>query len=128
MRTLSIIIASLLISAPAYSKNEPEISGIALQQIQAQDFEASSDIVFPAVMTVLQDSGYRILAADRATGLITAQGSTESKLSYNILFGFGQKKKVPIISAFIEARSANFTRTRLNFVMSTGKSRNAFTP
>lgn len=106
---------------------EPKLTGLALQQIQSRDMEATSDTVFKSVMTVLQDSGFRIMSADKDTGLITAQGSSESKIIYNIWFGFGSKKQIPIVSAFVEERGINLTRVRLNFVMSTGKSRNAFT-
>ena len=77
-------------------------------------------------MTVLQDAGYRIQSADKATGLIVAEGSSKKQLTYNILFGFGQKKKVPTVSAFIEFRGPQYTRVRLSFVMSARKSRNAF--
>lgn len=110
-------------TAPA---KDAELSGMALQQIQAKDFETSASIVFPAVMTVLQDGGFRIQSADRETGLITAIGSTEAKTTFNLWWGLGKKKKTPIVSAFIEQRGTNLTRARLNFVMSTGKDRNVF--
>lgn len=119
------VFAAIVVAAPALAKEEP-VTGMALQQIQAKDFESTAAVVFPAVMTVLQDAGFRILTADKDTGLITAQGSSEAKLTYNIWFGLGQKKQTPIISAFIEQRGSNLTRARLNFVMTTGKSRNAF--
>ena len=119
-------IALLLLTSPASAK-QPEVSGLELQQIQARDLETSPQIAFPSVMTVLQDSGYRIQTADKDTGLITAMGSSSQKLTYNLWFGFGQKKKFPIVSAFIESRGSKYTRVRLNFVMSEGKSRNSFT-
>lgn len=115
-----------LANAPLQAR-EPEISGMALQQIQAKDFETQASIAFPAVMTVLQDSGYRIMSADRDTGLITAIGSSSGKLIWAPFVGFRQKKKVPQVSAFIEQRGPNYARVRLTFVMSTGKSDRAFT-
>ena len=124
----AIILAALvgaIFSAPAQA-GEPALTGMALQQIQAKDFETEAVIAFPAVMTVLQDSGYRILTADRDTGLITAMGSTASHLVVGF-FAFRQKKQVPQVSAFIEQRGRNLSRIRLNFVMSTGKSDRAFT-
>ena len=116
---------ALLAVAPAAAK-EAQVTGMALQQIQAKDFEAPASIVFPAVMTVLQDAGFRIQSADRDTGLITAMGSSEAKLTWNIWWGLGKKKQTPVVSAFIEQRGPNFTRARLSFVMSTGKDRNVF--
>jgi hypothetical protein len=115
------------VSAPVSAKKEPQLSGLELQQIQARDMETTPEVAFPAVMTVLQDSGYRIQSADKDTGLIVAAGSTTAKMTYNIWWGLGKKKQVPIVSAFIEPRGKAYTRVRLNFVMSTGKSRNTFT-
>lgn len=111
------------VSASAGASKPPQLTGLELQQIQSRDMETSPAIAFPAVMTVLQDSGYRIQAADKDTGLISATGSSSSKMTYNIWYGMGKKKDVPIVSAFIEPRGKQHTRIRLNFVMSSGKSR-----
>lgn len=124
---VAILVSAICAASPALAKKEPELSGLELQQIQAKDLETTASIAFPAVMTVLQDAGYRIQSADKDTGLITAIGSTQSKLTWNIWFGLGSKKKIPIVSAFIEPRGPQYTRIRLNFVMSEGKSRQAFT-
>src|SRR5690348_7533530 len=87
--------------APAIAKKQPEVTGLALQQIQSRDYEVSKDITFPSVMTVLQDSGYRIEAADKDTGLITGVASTKNVTTYNIFWGLGKKKRTPSVSAFI---------------------------
>ncbi len=128
MKNIGIMLAAAAISVVSpVSAKEPQLTGLALQQIQARDIETPTDVAFPAVMTVLQDSGYRILAADRTTGLISAIGSAQSKLTYNIWHGIGKKKDVPMVSAFIERRTPTLTRIRLNFVISKGKSRDSFT-
>jgi len=114
--------AALLACGPAQAKKPPEISGLALQQIQSRDFEVTKEISFPAVMTVLQDSGYRIGDADKDTGLITGTASTKSTTTYNIFWGLGKKKRTPVVSAFIEDRGRG-SRVRLNFVLSTAKNR-----
>lgn len=116
-----VIGVSAVFANPVFSK-KPEKSGLELQQIQSRDFEVSKEITFPAVMSVLQDAGYRINAADRDTGLITGQGSASGKITYNILFGVGNKKRSPIVSAYIEPRGPNASRVRLNFVMAVTKS------
>ena len=122
-KTLAAFAAvTLLTSGLAQAKKQPEMSGLELQQIQSRDFEVGKDISFPAVMTVLQDSGYRIGDADKDTGLITGAASTKSATTYNILWGFGKKKKTPVVSAFVEERGRG-SRVRLNFVLSTTKSR-----
>jgi hypothetical protein len=107
-----------LLAAPhAVAKKVPELSPLALQQLQARDLETTKDQAFGAVMSVLQDSGYRIQAADKDTGLITGVASTKGKLTYNLFTGFGKSKKSPIVSAFIEQRTPKLARVRLSFVM-----------
>jgi hypothetical protein len=124
MRTTltAIAVAILLTGGPAQAKKPPEISGLALQQIQSRDYEVGKEVSFPSVMTVLQDAGYRIEQADKDTGLITGTASTKSATTYNIFWGFGKKKKTPVVSAFVEDRGRG-SRVRLNFVLSTTKSR-----
>ena len=113
--------AALLATSPAVARKKPEISGLALQQIQARDFEAGRDLTFPAVMTVLQDAGYRISAADKDTGLITGSASTASNTTWVPFIGFGKSKKTPVVSAFIEDRGTG-SRIRLNFVLAKTRS------
>lgn len=110
----TLAVVSLAGSAAA---KEQKPSGLALQQIQAKDFEVPKDVTFPSVMSVLQDEGYRINDADLETGLITATASSKTKVSYNLFVGFGTKKKTPMVSAYIENRGKSNSRVRLSFVM-----------
>ena len=126
-RSPILCLAALMVTASPSFAQQASPTGMALQQIQAKDIEAPFSVVFPAVMTVFQDAGFRILAADKDTGLITAIGSSEARWTFNIWWGLGKKKETPIVSAFIEERGPHFTRARLNFVMSTGKDRNILT-
>ncbi len=123
MRKLILVLgaAALVSASPALARKRPEISGLALQQIQARDFEAPKEVTFPSVMTVLQDSGYRIAGADKETGLITGSASTKSNTTWVPFIGFGKSKKTPVVSAFIEDRGTG-SRIRLNFVMAKTKS------
>lgn len=114
-------LALAMVSSPALAKKKPEPTGLELQQIQTRDFDVSKDVTFPAVMSVLQDAGYRINAADKDTGLITGQGSSKGKMTYNIIWGIGNKKRSPVVSAYIEPRGANMSRVRLSFVMAVTK-------
>ena len=72
----SVALATTL-AAPAMAEKKPQLSGLELQQVQARDMETSVEVAFPAVMTVLQDAGYRIQDADKDTGLIVAEGSSK---------------------------------------------------
>ena len=110
-------LALLSAAMPAAAKKQPELTPLQLQQMQARDLEASHDTAFAAVMTVLQDSGYRIGNADKDTGLITGSASTSSKLTWAPFVGFGRGKKTPVVSAYIEQRGPKMSRVRLNFVM-----------
>ena len=112
-----VAVASVMVGSPALAKKAPPPTGLALQQLQSRDIEGSKEQVFGAVMSVLQDSGYRIQAADKDTGLITGIASTTAKMTYSLFTGFGKSKKSPIVSAFIEPRGPLATRVRLSFVM-----------
>ncbi|MES2337101.1 MAG: hypothetical protein V4537_03270 [Pseudomonadota bacterium] len=109
-------------SSVAEAKKKPEPSALELQALQSRDIEGTKEQAFGAVMSVLQDSGYRIQAADKDTGLITGIASTSSKMVYSFWSGFGKSKKSPIVSAFIEQRTPTMTRVRLSFVMAKVKS------
>jgi hypothetical protein len=119
---LAATTALLLVTGSSSSaEKKRQVSGLELQQIQARDFEVPKSVSFPAVMTVLQDAGYRIAAADKDTGLITGTASTQSHTTWLPFVGFGRSKKSPVVSAFIEDRGAG-SRIRLNFVLAKTKS------
>ena len=123
---VAVALAYAVVIVPAQAKDAPP-TGLALQQIQARDFEANLDVLFPSIVTVLQDSGYRITEADRASGFISGVGSAEQKTTFNLWWGFGKKKEVPMVSVFVEQRGPNIARARLNFVISKAKSRKVYT-
>lgn len=119
MRRFSLLVMALaaaMVPVTAQAK-KPKMSPLEIQQMQSRDLEANKNIAFSAVMSVLQDEGYRVGSADKDTGLITAMASTSSKLTWNPLGGFGKSKKTPVITAYIEEVGINVTKVRLNFVM-----------
>jgi len=118
-RSIKAAVAISIAMTPAigFAKKAPVPSGLELQQIQTRDIDGSKSVVFGAVMSVLQDSGYRIQAADKDTGLITGIASTKANLTWMPFVGFGSSKKSPIVSAYIEDKTASITRVRLSFVM-----------
>ena len=71
---------------------EPEINltPLEIQSIQSRDYDKGKDIVFPSVMSVLQDLGYSIKAADIVTGLITAESTAKSNQAMKIWLGITQ--------------------------------------
>lgn len=126
MRKLFLAVAaSAIVFSPfpsAAKEKQPQMSSLQIQQMQTRDIEAPKNLVFGAVMTILQDSGYRIEAADKDTGLITGIGSSKGKMTWAPFVGFGKSKKTPIVSAFIEEYGSTYTRVRLSFVMAKVKS------
>ncbi|GAA3905778.1 hypothetical protein GCM10022276_25400 [Sphingomonas limnosediminicola] len=112
---------SMISGSAAVARKKPEMSALELQQMQARDYEAPKSVTFPAAMTILQDSGYRITTADKDTGLITGSASTNSHTTWVPFVGFGRSKKTPVVSVFVEDRGAG-SRVRLNFVLTKAKS------
>ncbi|MES1985346.1 MAG: hypothetical protein V4461_10365 [Pseudomonadota bacterium] len=119
---LTLAAACVVIATPVNAKKPPEMSPLQVQELQSRTVETTKTIAFSAVMSVLQDSGYRIGSADRDTGLITGVASTNTKMTWMPFIGFGSSKKTPVVSAFIEDISPTSTKIRLNFVMT--KNRN----
>jgi hypothetical protein len=103
----------LMLSGPlAAAERQPQMSALQIQSIQTKEFEASKEMVFGSVMSVLQDAGYRIKAADLVTGLITGAGATERKRT----FLGGDNYRAPVVTAFVE-QFGKITKVRLNFVV-----------
>ena len=123
MKKLIILVGLVAasVATPVLAKAKQELSPLQLQSMQTKEFEVAKDQAFGAVMTVLQDSGYRIQSGDVQSGLITGIGSTTGKMSYSLWSGFGKKKLTPIVSAFIE-QMGPVSKIRLNFIMAKVKS------
>ena len=95
---------------------EPEINltPLEIQSIQSRDYDKGKDIVFPSVMSVLQDLGYSIKAADIVTGLITAESTAKSNQAMKIWLGITQVTQTNA-NVFIEEIQSK-TKVRINFV------------
>ncbi len=99
------------------SSNPPaqaSLSPAALRQLQSRDFQTSRATAFSSAVTVLLDSGYRVLTADQASGLITAAASSNSRLRLDTA-GIARSNETPMASVFVEERSAGTVRIRVSF-------------
>ena len=85
-----------------------------MQAYQSQVFEAEKRATFNATLSVLQDAGYIIEAADMDTGFMTGKAPTQHKVD----FWFGPMNTSAKVSAFIAEESEGKTKVRLNFVES----------
>ena len=104
-------------SAKVYQSN---VDPLALQQMQTQEFETSKKILFAATISVFQDTGFTIEAADLDSGVITAKSATTT-----VAAGFGASgaptNSVCIkATAFLEDTRPNYAKVRLNYIESRG--------
>lgn len=120
IRHATVLVAALAIAVSpqvSYAKKKSLMTALQVQEMQTKDLETDKNTAFSSVMTVLQNSGYRIGNADKETGLITGVASTNTKMTWLPFVGFGKSKKTPVVSAFIEDIAPTITKVRLNFVM-----------
>jgi hypothetical protein len=107
-------------SVPALSKDkdQPKLSAIQLQQIQTHEVAHPYKMVFAATLSVLQDLGYVIKSGDIESGLITAEATMESKITWITKV----TTKQPNITAVIEPASSDSSKVRLNFIVKESQS------
>lgn len=91
-------------------------SSLEIQAIQAKMFDTDKKTAFKSVLSVLQDLGYVIQAANLETGIITAQSPTqETNSAWAIMAGIRVEGRT-YVTASVEDFNAKQTRVRLNFV------------
>lgn len=134
MRTSShlAISACLLLSAcGAMTTPPPNKTSLEIQAIQARTFDTSMPTAFRSVVSVLQDMGYVIQAANLDTGIISAQSPTQAEGKsawemFGVILGGAaanvRKEGRIHVTASIEAFGENQARVRLNFVNRTFRS------
>ncbi len=95
---------------------QPKItqSQMEIQAYQSHEFETTKRIAFDSTMSVLQDAGFIIESADFETGFITGKGTTTSRSAP----WFGATNEHVRMTAFVEQRTSNLARVRVNLVES----------
>jgi hypothetical protein len=114
-KILNIIITSVILfglSGCVQSNYVPTKTGLELQAIQKKEFETKYKIAFASTLSVFQDKGYIIEAADINTGLISAMSP---KVKGIIVF-VANTTSYTKATAFIEEMPSNKIAIRLNFV------------
>lgn len=117
----AILALAIALPSIAIAKKPPEVDRAALTAAQSKNYSASSDICYASTLAAFQDMSYDIVDTDKASGIVKAQSVGKSKLTYNILMGFGGKKRTQGVTAIIESLSATSCQIRLNYIMSTKK-------
>lgn len=115
MKKTIILFLSLFLTLSA-CQMEPEINltPLEIQSMQSRAYDKPKDVVFPSVMSVLQDLGYSIKTADINTGLITAESTAKSNLAMKVWLGVAEVTQTTA-DAFIEEVQGK-TKVRLNFI------------
>lgn len=111
--TMFLAISTLSLTGCVQDNYQPTLTSIELQNMQSKKFEAPKKLTYAATLSVFQDLGYIIEAADFDTGMITAKSPT--KQGYNIFFGQTKMEAVKA-TAFVEEAGKDKTQVRLNFV------------
>ena len=95
---------------------EPEINltPLEIQSMQIRTYDNKKEVVFPSVMSVLQDLGYSIKVADINTGLITAVSTAKSNTAMKFWLGIAEVSQTNADS-FIEEINGR-TKVRINFI------------
>lgn len=101
---------------------EPEVklTPLEIQSMQTRTYNHKMDVVFPSVMSVLQDIGYSINTADIQTGLITGESAAESDKASKFWLGVSNVSQTKA-NVFIEEINSE-TSVRINFVTTNKKS------
>ena len=105
---------SLFVLSGCVTTSKPEMTPLELQSLQSRDYETTKEIVFPSVISVFQDIGYTITNADKETGLISAESSSDSSFASKFWLGITKVSQTKA-TAFIE-QIGETTKARLNFV------------
>ena len=95
---------------------DTQLTSLEKQSLQTREYEETKDIVFPSVLSVLQDSGYIVKTADKDTGLITAESPTDNATGFWDAFSDVIVNQQTAVTAFIE-EIGPITKVRLNFVV-----------
>ena len=88
----------------------PTKTPLELQAFQRKEFSTTKKVGFASTLSVFQDLGYIVRAADIETGLITANSPTKSFVSS------GSHMSNTEATAFVEELATKRTFIRLNFV------------
>jgi len=104
----------------ASSSKAPTMTPLEIQSLQTRDFESDKPIVFASVISVFQDLGYTIKAANKDTGIISAEGAAKSSEATKFWLGITSVSQT-IATAFVE-QIGKHTKVRLNFVNTNHKS------
>lgn len=127
-RYRALLLSAALCVTPviAAAKDTPkpvELTDAELTTIQSRNYDVSYDVLFPSVMSTLQTLGYMNIVASRDSGTASAETEAKGKVIYNIIWGFGKKKRTQRASIFMEPQGSGKSLLRLRLTLVESKSR-----
>ena len=108
---LAAIVTMFLISC---ASTKQTLTPLEIQSMQSRDFESKLDIAFPSVLSVLQEMGYTITNADKATGIINAESAAQSNAALKFWTGSSSVAQTRA-TGFVE-QIGQTVRVRVSFV------------
>jgi hypothetical protein len=110
------LVGVAIVASPTDARKAPQLTPMELQALQSREYQAPKDQVFSSVVSVFQDLGYQIAAADVASGFITAGSANKNKTGFFEALGGMRSSGGSRVTAFIETMPSGMTRARLNFM------------
>ncbi|EMD81580.1 hypothetical protein [Pacificimonas flava] len=110
------IAAALAVSLAGCASTGTTLTPMQIQAMQQKDFEVEKKVLFASVVSVFQDLGYQVTAADLDTGFINATSNSERSTNFWEAMGGGASTKQVRGTAYIEQLNPTMSRVRLNFV------------
>lgn len=113
---IALAVGAVMTASPASARRPPELTPMELQALQSREYQSTKDQVFPSVVSIFQDLGYQISAADVMTGFISAGSANKNKTGFLEAMAGMRSSGGSRVTAFIETMPSGLTRVRLNFM------------
>lgn len=120
---IMLVVSPQVASAKEAKAKPVELSQSEIAALQSKTYDVPYEILFPSVISTLQSTGYLNINASRDAGTVTAETEAKGKVIYNIIWGFGKKKRTQLASLFMEPAGAKRSKLNLKLSVMEAKSR-----
>ncbi len=119
LSAVSLVAMPVSVYAKEKAPKPVELSESEIAALQSKKYDVSYDVLFPAVMATLQSTNYVNINASKDAGTASAETEAKGKVIYNIIWGFGKKKRTQMASLFMEPVSGgSMLRLKLSVIES----------
>jgi predicted small lipoprotein YifL len=113
---ITLILLSFLAGCGTKPPPKPQLTPLQIEAMQTQSFNTAKRDTFDGIMTVLQNEGYVVQAANYDTGFITAKSAENlTRTAKDVFVSYNE-----FVNAFItpvKDSKQKETKVRLNFVI-----------